>query len=474
MDFGWASSKIFVSPVTGFTSLSAEQKETTVRNLLIVAATRTNLAQLKYLLETVHKLVNANAITARVVCEQILSCEKLSYQNQNFWIGCFDLVLRIIGGVDYKGVRDIMKGCRDKTQTFPASVNLNILPQLQAVERVLEHIFDRNTCLLPAYFIANEIQKSTPLHWKIARLTSEFVEDFRNIAQMVSIIGHSQMLPIVEHFGYTDTLINPWRLDPTTLKFAVRGILPYDAELSQSQKGLLRFVLEQPYSKDMVCSMLNLQKQCKVRCSAIEEQLVWLVMSAMERSELEPAATADTDESLSPIHWLWMHISSQLIYFVLFQFASFPNIVVALHDKLAGRDIRQGRDYLMWALLQFISGSIQRNPLSNFLSVLSLYDILYPEKEPLPVPDFKKANCTRHMAPTCIWFHLQKKAQSEHLNIQRPVPPSLKKHHEYVQHLMMTTTTPLSLSTDYTIILMCNAYSTHPVGFLFQWYTIVY
>lgn len=84
----------------------------------------------------------------------------------------------------------------------------------------------------------------------------------------------------------------------------------------------------------------------------------------------------------------------------------------------------------MWALLQFISGSIQRNPLSNFLSVLSLYDILYPEKEPLPVPDCKKAYCTRQMAPTCIWFHLHKKAQSEHLSIQRPVPTSLKKHHE--------------------------------------------
>lgn len=380
-------------------------------------------------------------------------CEKLTYQNADFWIGCFQLILQIINGVDYKGVRDIMKECRNKTQIFPYNVNLSILPQLQAVEKVLSHIFDRNTCLLPAYFIANEIQKSmpsSPIHWKISKLTTDFVEDFRNIAQMVSIIGHSSMLPMVEHFGYTDTLINPWRLDPTTLKFAVRGILPYDAELSQSQKGLLRFVLEQPYSKDMVCSMLNLQKQCKIRCVAIEEQLVWLVMSAMERSELEPIQGGDADETLSSTHWLWVHISSQLIYFVLFQFASFPNIVVALHDKvrfhlewkvcavasislyfqLAVRDIRKGRDYLMWALLQFISGSIQRNPLSNFLSVLSLYDILYPEKEPLPVPDIKKAYCTRQLAPTCIWFHLQKKAQSEHLNIQRPVPPSLKKHHE--------------------------------------------
>lgn len=50
-----------------------------------------------------------------------------------------------------------------------------------------------------------------------------------------------------------------------------------------------------------------------------------LVVVAMERSETE---TGDSS------HWLWLHLSSQLIYFVLFQFASFPNIVMALHDKV--------------------------------------------------------------------------------------------------------------------------------------------
>lgn len=131
---------------------------------------------------------------------------------------------------------------------------------MKAVESVIEYIFDRNACLLPAYFIANEIQKSGPLHWKISQLTSNFVEDFRNIAQMVSIIGHVHMLPIVEHFGYTESLINPWKLDLNTLKFTHRGILPYDPELYQPQKNLLRYVLEQPYSKDMVSAMLNLPK----------------------------------------------------------------------------------------------------------------------------------------------------------------------------------------------------------------------
>lgn len=269
-----------------------------------------------------------------MVCEQILSCDRLIYQNKNFWIESFQLIRKIISLVDYKGVREIMKGCRDKIQSFPYNINLSIMPQMKAVENVIEHIFDRNACLLPAYFIANEIQKSGPLHWKISQLTCSFVEDFRNVAQMVSIIGHVHMLPIVEHFGYTESLINPWKLDLNTLKFTHRGILPYDPELYQPQKNLLRYVLEQPYSKDMVSTMLNLPKPNKQHIAAIEEQLVWLIISAMERTEEETTKTNENDDSFTSIHWLWAHISSQLIYFVLLQYASFPNIVSTLHEKV--------------------------------------------------------------------------------------------------------------------------------------------
>nr|CAD7200499.1 unnamed protein product [Timema douglasi] len=429
---------------TVFIATPSEHQEAGVRQYLVMAAGMTNSSRLKMM-----------------VCECILACEKLQYLQGDFWVECFNLIRRIIGGVDYKGVREIMKGCREKAQTIPSILNASVLPQLRALENVIEYIFDRNACLLPGYFIVNEIQKAYPdnknwPHWKLAHLLSSFVESFRSTAQMVSIIGHSLKRPVVEHSGYADHLINPWKLDPATLKFSLKGNLPYDPELLKPQTGLLRYVLEQPYSRDMVCSMLGLQKQHKQRCVALEEQLVELVILAMERSETE----ADS-EDVTNSHWLWLHLSSQLIYFVLFQFASFPNIVMALHEKLAGRDLRRGRDHMMWVLLQFISGSIQRNPLSNFLPVLKLYDLLYPEKEPLPVPDFNKALCTHQMAMTCIWIHLLKKAQSEHHNIHRPIPHTLKVHHEFLQHLVMPSNSNLCMGADYRIALLCNAYSTN-------------
>ena len=96
---------------------------------------------------------------------------------------------------------------------------------------------------------------------KLSGLFSNFVESFRPCAQMLSIIGHSKMIPVVEHSGYAEHLINPWILDRENLQFSLKGNLPYDDDLLKPQTGLLRYVLEQPYSRDMVCSMLQLPKQ---------------------------------------------------------------------------------------------------------------------------------------------------------------------------------------------------------------------
>lgn len=63
----------------------------------------------------------------------------------------------------------------------------------------------------------------------------------------------------------------------------------------------------------------------------LEEQLVDLVVYAMERSETEEHFDADIGGTSQ---LLWQHLSSQLIFFVLFQFASFPHMVLSLHQKV--------------------------------------------------------------------------------------------------------------------------------------------
>lgn len=92
--------------------------------------------------------------------------------------------------------------------------------------------------------------------------------------------------------------------------------------------------------------------QQKQRCEALEELLVDLIIVGMEKTE-----TNSNDESLQLI---WQHLSSQFIFFILFQFASFQHMVLSLHSKVRNNFIppfylidscvRCGRDTMFYSL----------------------------------------------------------------------------------------------------------------------------
>ena len=87
--------------------------------------------------------------------------------------------------------------------------------------------------------------------------------------------------------------------------------------------------------------MLSFSSQQKQRCPAIEELLVDLIVLAMERSEENEAGMMETGCQL------WHHLSSHLIFFVLFQFASFPHMVMSLYTKVQNN---QSVDYRIGCL----------------------------------------------------------------------------------------------------------------------------
>ncbi|CAH1789085.1 unnamed protein product [Owenia fusiformis] len=428
-----------------------------------------NSKQTQLLLSTLESMVENNTLSPKLVCEIILACEQLTLANVETWCQMFALMHNIIGGVDYKGCRDLLKVILEKLSNIPQSDNISIFRGIEALKKVVLLILNRNACLLPAYFAINEItkiQQPNKLwpHWILGKDLADFMQSFRPVAQMLTTAGRSSLLPIV---GHSSSQANMWKLNPAELKFPRTGPLPYDKELYEPQTKLLQYVLEQPYSRDMVCNILSLNRQTKYRCIVLEEQVVELVVVAMEKTEED--GNSSEEKEISQL--LWQHLSSQLIYFVLFQFASFPHMVMSLYDKLKGRELRKGRDHLMWVLLQFISGSIQKNPLNDFLPVLKLYDLLYPEKTVLDVPDINNAQCTHKMAVTSIWIHLDKKAQTDCVKLHRPMPNLLKGHLEFLETNIKQRVLPM---TDFRIALLCNAYSTnsdyfsHPMGILIE------
>ncbi|XP_074643703.1 mediator of RNA polymerase II transcription subunit 23-like [Tubulanus polymorphus] len=448
-------------------TLTVESQDAFIHSFVQNIHKQRNIKRIQMLMDMLESMVEHNLVPAKAICESLVNCDKLNYKACDLWCSSFWLMRKIIGGVDYKGCRDLLRLILEKCSLIPQSENISALAQVEALQTVVDYILDRNACLLPSYFAVNEITKLFPddrpwPHWKLGERLSRFVQSFRPTAQMVTVAGRSNLLPIV---GHSSPTVNMWKLNPSTLRFALSGPLPYDKALYESQTGLLRYVLEQPYSRDMVCSMLSLNKQMKQRSVVLEEQLVDLVVLAMERSENEEG----DDGSMSQL--LWQHLSSQLIFLVLFQFASFPHMVMELYSKLQGRNLRKGRDHLMWVLLQFISGSIQKNPLVDFLPVLKLYDLLYPEDEVLADPDINKPSCTYAMAATCIWIHLSKKAQNDKEKLKRPFPNSIKGHLEMLKVCLNNKQLPM---TDYRIALLCNAYSTNsdyfalPMGVLVE------
>uniref|UniRef100_A0A8D1LWU3 Mediator of RNA polymerase II transcription subunit 23 n=1 Tax=Sus scrofa TaxID=9823 RepID=A0A8D1LWU3_PIG len=416
--------------------------------------------RISFLYDCLAMAVETGLLPPRMVCESLINSDTLEWERTQLWALTFKLVRKIIGGVDYKGVRDLLKVILEKILTIPNTVSSAVVQQLLAAREVIAYILERNACLLPAYFAVTEIRKLYPEgklpHWLLGNLVSDFVDTFRPTARINSICGRCSLLPVVNNSG---AICNSWKLDPATLRFPLKGLLPYDKDLFEPQTALLRYVLEQPYSRDMVCNMLGLNKQTlniaqhKQRCPVLEDQLVDLVVYAMERSETEEKFDDGGTSQL-----LWQHLSSQLIFFVLFQFASFPHMVLSLHQKLAGRGLIKGRDHLMWVLLQFISGSIQKNALADFLPVMKLFDLLYPEKEFIPVPDINKPQSTHAFAMTCIWIHLNRKAQNDNSKLQIPIPHSLKLHHEFLQQSLRNKSLQMN---DYKIALLCNAYSTN-------------
>ncbi|CAG0897084.1 unnamed protein product [Cyprideis torosa] len=401
-----------------------------VRDYIVLVHSCRGARQMRLMFSYLSEAVARGAVTPRVVCEELMSSEHLVHTNERFWNMAIALVKELIVDVDYKGVREIMKMVTEKSLSLPSFLDESTLRKTQSLYSLAELIFDRDACLLPGYFIINEILKvysdnKACTHWYFSKLVTDFVRSFQPTAQMVSFQGRSGYLPIVDNSANP---LSGWKLESLSLKFSIKGNLPYEKGYSEPQTKLLRYVLEHPYSRDIVLSMLGLQKQHKQRCSALEKELVELIVDSMARCEEQTAKV--------PLPH-WQHLSSQLIYFVLFQFASFPHMVNQLKQKLR-----------------------------DFLPVMGLLDLLFDEKEPLPVPDVTNSLACHEMAAVCVWIHLIKKAQIENLRVNRPLPFALKRHNEYLRSMAVKFTAPNGptlavVGRNFNITLLCNAYSTN-------------
>jgi mediator of RNA polymerase II transcription subunit 23 len=420
------------------------------------------------LFDVLRLLVQQHPNLGKAVCEALLSCDRLDYYNRNSWMRSFELIQEILPNVDYKGVRDILKYVLEIIYSLPEKFDITIIPQLDMLYNTFSMILDREACLLPAYLGLDELQKritqgSAPV-WKFAELFYHFIESFRQTAQIFSIINRPDLLPVV---GYSFLQSNTsWRLDPISAKFQLKGLLPYRDKLKEPQVGQVRYLLEQSYSREMMCTTLSLSSKTsqQSRCAELIEQMAVSLVAIMDRSEANVESYGQQCASTSEHLYQWAHLSSNMMYYIVYNQAtiSFNQLVDSLCEKIRIRNHKRGSEHLMWALLQYITG-FPKQTLSDFISVSKLFDILYSSRRPLPVLPEDSPQLPYSMAAASIWFQIAKRAEMDQVKILKPLPPSLQLHYEYLTN-MKPPSEPL-MSVGFKEVVYLNAYASNKSGF---------
>lgn len=420
------------------------------------------------LFDLLRLLVQQHPNLGKAICEALLSCDKLDYRNQNSWMRSFSLISDILPGVDYKGVRDILKYVLEIIYSMPERFDVAIIPQLDTLYATFSMILDREACLLPAYLSLDELQKkitqgNAPV-WKFAELFYHFIESFRPTAQIFSIINRPDLLPVV---GCSTCQGNPsWRLDPISAKFQLKGLLPYKDKLKEPQVCQVRYLLEQSYSREMICNTLALSSKPNQqnRCSELIEQIAVTLIQAMEKSESNIESYNQLCANTSEHLYQWGHLSNNILFYIVYNQAtiSFNQLIDSLYEKIRTRNLKRGSEHLMWALLQYITGST-KSSLSEFVSIVKLFDVLYTSRKPIPLPPETSPLFAHGLAAASIWWQLVKRAELDQMKFLKPLPTAIQHHYEYIATLKQAEE-PLSRATIKDVVYL-NVHGATKTGY---------
>ena len=84
----------------------------------------------------------------------------------------------------------------------------------------------------------------------------------------------------------------------------------------------------------------------------------------------------------------------------------------------------------MWMLMQCLFGFSKSFNFYEFIAFLKLYDQLYPETEPIAVPDTNSGHCVASLAVASIWGYMHRKNTqiTDQKPKARPIPNAMKAH----------------------------------------------
>lgn len=414
-------------------------------------------------------------VLPKILCHCIVVSHDFDLHNEVFWVNGLQSIQRNVKLINYKSIRDTLGFLLSKTAQISMKPRANSTSrQINALYKVLEYMFDRDTSLLPAYLILDEVMKKAVMikwsknNWKFSKLVAAFIDSFRPVADMVSFHGRPPTFPIVGH-SLAATII---KLDNATGKYKHKGQLPYDMDLEEPQMDLLYFIMEQNHSRETIAHMLSFSKT-KERSVILEKLLVEMIVRTivkcgqmkftMENDNFEKYNLENCDTETHQMFLQWQNVASSSIYYEFcyqnIHFPSFLNDLAGRLQELQSREktnqyLIKSREFFMWTLLQMLSRYIPKHPFDNLLSIFRMYDMLYPETTAVPLPDLDKINCIYILSAASSWILLSIKAEHDKVRFNRTPPIGLEEHIKFLQGLISNPSfTP---SNDFIVVLLCN------------------
>ncbi|CUT99567.1 Mediator of RNA polymerase II transcription [Echinococcus multilocularis] len=343
-----------------------------------VIATLQNEGVTLRLLWSLDRGIERGFFTPLHVTNALLSRHELTVDNQVFFRSVFRFLLKLVFYLDYKNNRLVFIKTIDKSFQFNSDAPLRHFYN-PAVE-LIQVLLCREINLLPAYFTMYELNKfrgdkSIRPNRLIEGEVERFMADFDFPLRILYSYHELEMVPIA---GITLENHPCFRLDPAELTLSMlRQAILYPPAFKTRQLGLACDLLGQLRCTQLASSLLACDK-----CQAMGPHMTLvglaiseLIFSVMEITEEEKC----TDWTIR----IFSHLAGLVICFVIDRVVRLNDIISELNSKIAGRTWPISRHFVMWFTLVCMSGFVEKNKLTDFVSCLHLFDQLFPEADEL-------------------------------------------------------------------------------------------
>ncbi|KAI6655041.1 Mediator of RNA polymerase II transcription subunit 23-like [Oopsacas minuta] len=385
------------------------------------------------------------------------------------------------------------KECPPSNYLTPRDLQL-----LHSVRDLLKYMLDRKSALLPVYLALDDIELRYPFksgsytgpqpHWIISDLLSSFRDSFSGVARLITMPISHRLLPAV---GISFMYGVVWQFDdeltlcpkvPKDTGRKVNQILPFSAEVNKKRFDLLLHIASQSICPEPVLPQLYGMPRMPLRqATTPEQQALYNQVNMILCTQIAVNLLRNCRDGLLniPERRLWSYqqanglCMSYLLKFISHRHFPMNTFYYLLYKLLVKEELRDGRDALMYFFVQSMSLIFRptEDPLQPVDMMLAIFDHLYPDSDPLPIPDISDPLYVYKFSPSFFWMHLYLKmldfsekkktlgSSGAPYKFSRPMPRVLKLQIDHL-HTLSTQHNPATLSCQ-ELIVMSNALPPH-------------